>query len=247
MKGNWATDIGGGARFGYQLLFVIVLSSVSAMVLQSLCIKLGVVTGRDLAQQCRFAIPRHWNIVLYLLAELAIMATDLAEVIGSAIALKLLFGLPLPWGKLNACSEFFLITSNIVGVVITALDVLIILRWWGTSPKAARWYEVIVMVLILVVAICFVIQLCFTKPDGLGILRGLIPTGEIFRNSEMLFVAIGILGATGEHLKCMRIHVHSHATQSLLALFGVPSETDSCFAANRGNLAHVRIFAISNT
>ncbi len=176
--GNWATDIGGGARFGYTLLFVVLLSSIIAVMFQYLCIKLGVVTRLDLAQHCRYAFHPWLNLVLYVLMELAIMATDLAEVIGCAIALNLLFGLP-----------------PIYGVLITGLDVLIILRWWG--KKTTKWYEMVVVLLVFMVAICFGMQLAFTKPDFGAVMRGFIPTAVVLQNPKMLFVAIAILGATG--------------------------------------------------
>lgn len=176
-QGNWATDIGGGARFGYSLLSMVLLSSVMAVLFQILCIKLGVVTGYDLAQQCRRTFSQKFNLFLYLLAEVAIMSTDLAEVIGSAFALNLLFGIPY-----------------LAGVVITALDVLLILRWWGR--KYQKVYEFAVFLLVLIVGVCFIVQLCYTKPSIGGIMLGYLPSGKIFTDSKMLFIAIGILGAT---------------------------------------------------
>lgn len=161
---------------------MIAVSSVMAMFLQSLCIRLGLVTGRDLAQSCRHAFPPWLNLLLYAAAEIGIMATDLAEVIGCAIALQLLIGLPLVWG-----------------VLVTALDVLLVLKGW--QPMNSRWYEVGVALLVGTVLICFAVQLTHTKPDGMAMLRGLVPQVEVFRkNSEALLVAIGILGATGEFI-----------------------------------------------
>ncbi|KAI3656391.1 hypothetical protein MP638_000808 [Amoeboaphelidium occidentale] len=175
--GNWSTDLAGGSHFGYTLLFVVLLSSLTAMMLQSLCVKLGVVTGHDLAEHCRMAFSKRTAFVLYLLAEIAIIATDLAEVIGSAIALNLLFGLPHSWG-----------------VIITGLDVIVILYWWG--KKYQRYYEVAVIVLVTVIGICFIVQLTYTKPQIGPLLFGLLPNPIIITDVNMFLVAIGILGAT---------------------------------------------------
>lgn len=148
-----------------------------ATLFQLLCIRLGVVTGQDLAQQCRRTFNPYVNLFLYVLAEIAIMATDLAEIIGSVIALNLLFGIPMLWG-----------------VLITAFDVLIIMKWWGKKYQVV--YELSILVLILVVAGCFISLLCFTKPVFIDILEGFVPTPELFTNREMLYLAIAILGAT---------------------------------------------------
>src|SRR5690242_65321 len=143
--GNWATDLAGGARFGYALLWVIMMSNLMAILLQHLCIKLGVVTGRDLAQACRDHYPRPVAWGLWILAELAIAATDLAEVVGSAIGLQLLFGIPLVWG-----------------CMITVLDVLIVLI---LQNKGFRYVEAVVLTLVATVGICFLAELLFSKPD----------------------------------------------------------------------------------
>ncbi|KAG0242935.1 hypothetical protein BGW41_003100 [Actinomortierella wolfii] len=178
--GNWATDLAGGSQFGYQLLFVILMSNLMAVVLQGLAVKLGVVAGLDLAQACRRFTPKYVNWVLYVLAELAIVACDLAEVIGSAIALNLLFKIPLAWG-----------------VVITAVDVLLVLLAFrdDQSVQARRIFEGIVIVLVTVVGACFTAEIIYSKPNASDVFRGYLPS-NIFSNSEMLFLAIGIIGAT---------------------------------------------------
>src|SRR6201981_254893 len=169
--GNWATDLAGGARFGYSLLSVIMISNLMAILLQHLCIKLGVATGRDLAQACRdhYSRPVVW--FLWILCELAIAACDLAEVVGSAIALQLLFGLPLVWG-----------------CIITALDVMIVLL---LQTKGFRYIEAIVITLIALIGSCFAAELIFSKPSPTGILLGFIPNPGIVANQEMLYVSIG--------------------------------------------------------
>src|SRR5215467_9883401 len=174
--GNWATDIGGGAKFGYTLLSVILLSNLMAMLLQALSAKLGIVTGRDLAQACRESYSRPVAMSLWVLCEIAIAACDLAEVLGSAVALKLLFGLPL-----------------LAGVLITALDVLIVLALQG---RGFRLIEAFVVTLILTIGVCFAYEIFFAEPLWRDALRGFLPRMEILRNREMLYIAIGILGAT---------------------------------------------------
>src|ERR1044071_4112182 len=169
--GNWATDLAGGARFGYALLAVIMISNLMAILLQHLCIKLGVATGRDLAQACRdhYSRPTVW--FLWILCELAIAACDLAEVVGSAIGLQLLFGIPLMWG-----------------CVITALDVMIVLL---LQNRGFRYIEALVITLILTIGGCFAIELLVAKPVLGDVFAGFIPRLEVLRNSEMLYVAIG--------------------------------------------------------
>ncbi|KAI3652530.1 hypothetical protein MP228_001955 [Amoeboaphelidium protococcarum] len=193
--GNWSTDISAGAKFGYTHLCIVLLTSLMAMLFQSHCVLLGVVTRRDLAQQCKLVFNRPVNIVLYVLTEIAIMATDLAEVIGSAIALNLLFGLPLEWG-----------------VLITALDVLLILRWWGSQYQ--RVYEGVIFVLVLVVGICFMAQLFYTKPDFISVLSGFNPLNvvQMFTQTERLLIAIGIMGAT---VMPHNLYLHSSICQNL--------------------------------
>ena len=175
--GNWATDLAAGSRYNYTLLFVVMLSNLMAILLQSLCIKLGVATGRDLAQACRDHFSRRVSIFLWILAEIGIAACDLAEVIGSAIALQLLFGIPLLWG-----------------VCITAGDVLLILF---LENKGFRYIEAIVVTLVATIGICFGLEILFSRPEAAGILGNLLsPSIDLVRNLEMLYIGIGILGAT---------------------------------------------------
>ncbi|MBC7426343.1 MAG: Nramp family divalent metal transporter [Bacteroidia bacterium] len=189
--GNWATDIAGGSKFGYTLLSVILISNIFAMVLQHLSLKLGVVAERDLAQACRDHYPRAINYILWVLCEIAIAACDLAEVIGSAIALNLLFGLPLTWG-----------------VVITALDVLIILYF---QNKGFRFIETLVATLIVVILGCFIFEIIRSKPDTFSMLQGLIPKTQIIFDPSMLYIAIGILGAT---VMPHNLYLHSSIVQT---------------------------------
>jgi len=189
--GNWATDIQGGSKFGYTLLSVIVISSLMAMFLQALSAKLGIATGRDLAQACRDHYSRRTSMVLWVLCEIAIAACDLAEVLGSAVALKLLFGLPL-----------------LPGVVITALDVLIVLALQG---RGFRLIEAFVVTLIATIAACFAYEILFAQPLWREAAHGLIPHTEIFRNREMLYIAIGILGAT---VMPHNLYLHSSIVQT---------------------------------
>src|SRR3984957_13060683 len=189
--GNWATDIAGGSKFGYTLLSVIVLSNFMAMILQALSAKLGIVTGRDLAQACREHYSRRASFVLWVLCEIAIAACDLAEVLGSAVALKLLFGLPL-----------------LAGVLITALDVLIVLALQG---RGFRLIEAFVVTLIASIAACFAYEIFFAQPLWREAAHGLIPSAEILRNKEMLYIAIGILGAT---VMPHNLYLHSSIVQT---------------------------------
>jgi manganese transport protein len=189
--GNWATDIAGGSLFNYTLLTVILLSNVMAMILQSLAGKLGIVTGRDLAQACRDHYSKPVAVALWILCELAIAACDLAEVIGSAIALNLLFGIPL-----------------LYGVMITVLDVLLILL---LQNKGFRYIESIVISLLAVIGICFAVELVMAKPDWMGMAKGFVPNPQIIRNPEMLYIAIGILGAT---VMPHNLYLHSSIVQT---------------------------------
>jgi manganese transport protein len=189
--GNWATDLAGGARFGYTLLSVVLLSNLMAILLQSLAVKLGVVTGRDLAQACRDHYSRPVSFVLWILCEVAIAACDLAEVIGSAIALNLLFGIPLIWG-----------------VCLTAADVLLILL---LQHRGFRYLEAFIIALIATIGVCFAVELFLAKPDVLGVAGGLIPRGEIVTNPAMLYIAIGILGAT---VMPHNLYLHSSIVQT---------------------------------
>ncbi|WP_237391731.1 Nramp family divalent metal transporter [Paenibacillus dendrobii] len=189
--GNWATDIAGGAQFGYSLLAVILLSNLMAVLLQSLASKLGIVTGHDLAQACRNQYNRPVTIGLWILCELAIAACDLAEVIGSAIALKLLFGIPL-----------------LYGVLITALDVLLILL---LQHKGFRAIETLVIVLVLTIGACFAVDLYLAKPDAGSIFAGFIPTADLITDHQKLYIAIAILGAT---VMPHNLYLHSSIVQT---------------------------------
>ncbi len=189
--GNWATDLAGGAKFGYALLSVILVSNIFAMLLQHLSLRLGIAAELDLAQACRAYFSRPVNFALWLLAEVAIAACDLAEVIGSAIALKLLFGIPI-----------------MAGVVITSLDVLIILL---LQQRGFRVIESIVGGLVFLIFGCFVYELFVAQPDIAGVAKGLIPTTEIFNNKQMMYIAIGILGAT---VMPHNLYLHSSIVQT---------------------------------
>ena len=189
--GNWATDIAGGARFGYTLLSVIMISNLMAILLQALSARLGIASGRDLAQACRDSYSRPTTIVLWLLCEVAIAACDLAEVVGAAIALNLLFGLPLIWG-----------------VCLTALDVLIVLY---LQNRGFRYVEALVVGLILAIAGSFAIELYLSRPDLGEVATGFIPRTEILANPEMLYIAIGILGAT---VMPHNLYLHSSIVQT---------------------------------
>src|SRR5215471_11285941 len=189
--GNWATDIGGGSKFGYALLSVVLISNLMAMFLQGLSAKLGIATGRDLAQACRDHYSRRVSIALWVVCELAIAACDLAEVLGSAIALKLLFGLPL-----------------LAGVLLTAFDVLIVLALQG---RGFRLVEAFVVTLIGTIAACFAYEIFFARPLWLEAVHGFVPHLEIFRNKEMLYIAIGIIGAT---VMPHNLYLHSSIVQT---------------------------------
>src|SRR4051812_29759970 len=189
--GNWATDLAGGSAFGYTLLSVILLSNLMAVLLQGLASKLGIVTGRDLAQACRDHYSPATNFLLWILCEAAIAACDLAEVIGAAIALNLLFGLPLTWG-----------------VVLTALDVMLVLF---LQNKGFRLLEALVVALVATIGLCFLFEMLRAKPDFAGVAAGFIPRAEIVRNRDMLYIAIGILGAT---VMPHNLYLHSSIVQT---------------------------------
>jgi manganese transport protein len=189
--GNWATSLAGGSKFGYSLLTIALLSNVMAIVLQALCARLGIGAGRDLAQACRDAFPRFVSWPLWVLAEIAICSTDLAEVIGTAIGLNLLFGIPLE-----------------IGVILTALDVFLIL-WM--QRLGFRWIEVFVVALLGIIAACFAVQIALANPDWRGVILGFAPTVEIVKNPEMLYLALGILGAT---VMPHNLYLHSGVVQT---------------------------------
>ena len=189
--GNWATSLAGGSQFGYTLLFVALLSNIMAIVLQSLCARLAIGTGKDLAQACRDAFP-HWIAwPLWALAEIAICATDLAEVVGTAIGLNLIFGIPL---------EF--------GILITTLDVFLILF---LQNKGFRWIEAFIIGMLGVIAICFLLQIILANPDWGGVLRGFAPTTALATNPNMLYLALGIIGAT---VMPHNLYLHSGIVQT---------------------------------
>jgi manganese transport protein len=189
--GNWATSLAGGARFGYALLFIALLSNIMAIVLQHLCARMAVATGRDLAQACRDAYPRVLSYPLWLLAEVAICATDLAEVIGTAIGLSLLFGMPLE-----------------IGVIITAADVFLVLY---LQNKGFRWIEAFIIALLGVIAVCFIVQIAMADPDWGEVIRGFAPTTQIVANPDMLYLSLGIIGAT---VMPHNLYLHSGIVQT---------------------------------
>jgi manganese transport protein len=189
--GNWATSLAGGSKFGYSLLTIALISNLMAILLQALCARLGIGAGRDLAQACRDAFPRAVAWPLWVLAEIAICATDLAEVIGTAIGLNLLFGIPLE-----------------IGVIITALDVFLIL--WMQN-LGFRWIEAFIVTLLGVISVCFAIQIAMADPDWGAVIRGFAPTTDVVTNPDMLYLAIGIIGAT---VMPHNLYLHSGVVQT---------------------------------
>lgn len=189
--GNWATDIAGGSQFGYTLLSVILLSNLMAILLQSLCVRLGVATGRDLAQACRDYFSPRVNFGLWVICEIAIAACDLAELIGSAIALQLLFNIPLVWG-----------------VCIMTVDVIVLLL---LQNKGFRYIEALVITLVATIAGCFTAEIIFSNPDFGGILSGFVPNPQILQNPSMLYIAVGIVGAT---VMPHNLYLHSAIVQT---------------------------------
>jgi manganese transport protein len=189
--GNWATDLAGGSRFGYTLLSVILVSNLLAVLLQALAARLGIATGRDLAQACRDHYSHRTSMALWLFAEVAIAACDLAEVIGSAIALNLLFRIPIA-----------------VGVVITSLDVLVVLYLQG---RGFRRLEIIVITLIATIALAFLFELVLSRPDLGDVARGFIPASAVVTDPAMLYIAISILGAT---VMPHNLYLHSSIVQT---------------------------------
>jgi manganese transport protein len=189
--GNWATDIAGGSAFGYTLLAVILLANLMAILLQALSAKLGIVTSRDLAQACRDHYSKPVALMLWVMCEIAICACDLAEVIGTAIALNLLFGIPM-----------------IVGVCLTVLDVFLLLL---LQNKGFRYIEAVIISLIIIIGLCFAYNLALAQPDIAAVVKGFIPTPEIVTNPAMLFIAMGILGAT---VMPHNLYLHSSIVQT---------------------------------
>jgi manganese transport protein len=202
--GNWATDLAGGARFGYLLLSVVLISNLMAILLQALALKLGIVTGRDLAQACRDHYSRPVSFALWILCEIAIAACDLAEVIGSAIALNLLFGIPL-----------------VGGVCLTALDVLLILL---LQNKGFRYLEAFVIALVATIGLCFAVELVMARPAMAAMFQGLVPRAEIVSNPAMLYIAIGILGAT---VMPHNLYLHSSIVQTRKVLPDAESKREA--------------------
>ena len=189
--GNWATDLAGGARYGYALLSVIMISNLMAILLQALAARLGIASGRDLAQACRDSYSTPVTYFLWVVCEIAIAACDLAEVIGAAIALNLLIGLPLIWG-----------------VILTALDVLVVLF---LQHRGFRYVEALVVALIVLIAGSFAVEMLLSRPDLAGVAAGFIPRTEIVRNADMLYIAISILGAT---VMPHNLYLHSSIVQT---------------------------------
>ncbi len=189
--GNWATDLAGGSQFGYTLLTVILLSNLMAILLQALAARLGIATGRDLAQSCRDSYSRPVNLLLWIACEAAIVACDLAEVIGTAIALNLLFGIPL-----------------IAGALLTALDAFLVLLLMN---RGFRYLEAFVIALLIVIAVCFIVQIAAAAPPIAAVLGGFIPSTEVVTNPAMLYIAIGIIGAT---VMPHNLYLHSSIVQT---------------------------------
>jgi manganese transport protein len=189
--GNWATSIAGGSKFGYTLLFVALLSNIMAVILQALCARLAIGSGRDLAQACRDGYPRWTSFPLWLFAETAIIATDVAEVIGTAIGLNLLFGLPLE-----------------IGVLVTALDVFIVLL---LQRLGFRYLEAFIITMLGVITICFAVQIALADPEWGAVIRGFAPTTDIVKNPDMLYLALGIIGAT---VMPHNLYLHSAIVQT---------------------------------
>ena len=219
--GNWATSIAGGAQFGYALLFVALLSNIMAITLQSLTTRLAIGSGRDLAQACRDAFPKPVSRVLWLFAEVAIIATDVAEVVGTAIGLNLLFGIPLE-----------------LAVIITALDVFLIL---GLQRLGFRWIEAFVISLLALIFACFVAQIALASPDWRGVILGFAPTVDLVRNPAMLYLAIGIIGAT-----VMPHNLYLHSGIVLTRAYGgsLPEKREALRFANWDGAAAL-MFALS--
>jgi manganese transport protein len=199
--GNWATSLAGGSKFGYALLAVALLSNIMAILLQSLCARLAIGSGRDLAQACRDAYPKPVAFVLWLFAEIAIIATDIAEVVGTAIGLNLLFGIPLE-----------------IGVILTALDVFLIL--W-LQKLGFRWIEAFIIMLLAIISVCFAIQIALASPVWGDVIRGFAPTTQIVTNPEMLYLALGIIGAT---VMPHNLYLHSGIVQTRAYGLSVPEK-----------------------
>lgn len=202
--GNWATSIAGGSKFGYALLFVALLSNIMAIILQALCARLAIGSGRDLAQACASGYPTWTVYPLWLLAEAAIIATDIAEVIGTAIGLNLLFGLPLE-----------------IGVILTALDVFVVLL---LQRVGFRYLEAYIITLLGVISICFGVQIALADPQWGDVIRGFAPTTEIVTNPDMLYLALGIIGAT---VMPHNLYLHSAIVQTRAFSYALPQRREA--------------------
>jgi manganese transport protein len=228
--GNWYTDIAGGSAYKYTLLSVVVFSSILAIFLQALSAKLGLVTGRDLAQACRDSYPKAASNLLWISAEIAIVACDLAEVIGAAIALNLLFGLPL-----------------MIGVIVTALDVLIVL---ALQHRGFRWVEALVMLLIGSMIVAFTIETVISRPVWSEVFQGLKPSVAILQNREMLFVSLGILGATVMphnlylHSSIIQTRAHDRSEKGVLEAIRM-AYTDSTIALTLALFVNAAILVVA--
>lgn len=222
--GNWATALAGGSAYGYTLLSVALISSLIAMLLQVLCSRLGIVTGRDLAQLCRERFPRPVALVLWGLAEIAIIATDLAELLGTAIALQLLFGVPL-----------------LLGVILTAFDAFLIL--W-LQNKGVRWLEAFIIAMIVLIISCFAIEIALAAPEIGPLLRGYFPSPEIIGNPDMFYLAIGILGAT---VMPHNLYLHTALVQSRMIGDTVEAKTEAIRFAGIDSTIALTIALIINS
>lgn len=221
--GNWATSIAGGSKFGYTLLFVALLSNIMAIILQALCARLAVGSGRDLAQACRDGYPAWAAYPLWLFAELAIIATDIAEVIGTAIGLNLLFGIPLE-----------------IGVILTALDVFIVLM---LQRLGFRYLEAFVITLLGVIAVCFAVQIALADPNWGDVIRGFAPTTDIIKNPDMLYLALGIIGAT---VMPHNLYLHSAIVQTRAYGASLPEKREALtFATIDSTLALMMALTIN--
>ena len=221
--GNWATSLAAGSKFGYALLSIALLSNIMAIILQALCTRLGIGAGRDLAQACRDAFPRAVSIPLWAAAEIAICATDLAEVIGTAIGLNLLFAIPLE-----------------IGVLLTALDVFVVL-WM--QRLGFRWVEAFIVALLGVIAACFAIQIAMADPQWGAVLRGFAPTTDIISNPDKLYLALGILGAT---VMPHNLYLHSGIVQTRRFGPSLPEQREAIMLATADSTLALMLALVIN-
>jgi manganese transport protein len=221
--GNWATSLAAGSKFGYALLSIALLSNIMAIILQALCTRLGIGAGRDLAQACRDAFPRAVSLPLWAAAEIAICATDLAEVIGTAIGLNLLFAIPLE-----------------IGVLLTALDVFVVL-WM--QRLGFRWVEAFIVALLGVIAACFAIQIAMADPHWGAVLRGFAPTTDIISNPDKLYLALGILGAT---VMPHNLYLHSGIVQTRRFGVSLPEQREAIMLATADSTLALMLALVIN-